>query len=83
MTTKQVKEAEKIANVTAKKNEPLYTKNAALAQAKAVRGLRAVFDETYPDPVRVVSVGISVDDLLKDPDGPGATQTSVEFCGGT
>ncbi|KRX52310.1 Alanine--tRNA ligase, cytoplasmic [Trichinella sp. T9] len=39
--------------------------------------------QTYPDPVRVVSVGTPVDALLKDPDGPGAKLASVEFCGGT
>lgn len=37
----------------------------------------------YPDPVRVLSIGISVEDLVKDPMGPGASLTSVEFCGGT
>ncbi|KAF8787099.1 Alanine--tRNA ligase like protein [Argiope bruennichi] len=45
--------------------------------------LKLLIDEVYPDPVRVVSIGISVDDLLADPSGPGGTVTSVEFCGGT
>ena len=45
MTTAQVKESEEIVNKMAKKNEPVYAKNAALAQAKAIQGLRAVFDE--------------------------------------
>ena len=39
--------------------------------------------QVYPDPVRVVSVGIPVDELLSDPDGPGGSSISVEFCGGT
>ena len=47
--------------------QPVYAMDATLAEAKAIQGLRAVFDETYPDPVRVVSIGIPVQDLL---DGP-------------
>lgn len=39
--------------------------------------------QAYPDPVRVVSVGVLVEDLLKNPDGDGAMSTPVEFCGGT
>ncbi|GIY43516.1 alanine--tRNA ligase, cytoplasmic [Caerostris darwini] len=83
MTVSQVKEAELVANEVISKNGEVYAKDAALPNAKAVQGLRAVFGEVYPDPVRVVSIGISVDDLLADPSGPGGTVTSVEFCGGT
>src|SRR5262249_1415455 len=47
-----------------------------LAEAKKIPGVRAVFGEKYPDPVRVLVIG--ADDPKK------ATQeNSVEFCGGT
>lgn len=42
-----------------------------------------LFRQVYPDPVRVLSIGIPVEDLVADPAGPGAIMTSVEFCGGT
>lgn len=45
----------------------MYTKEVALAQAKQINGLRAVFGEVYPDPVRVVCVGKEIDQLLQDP----------------
>uniref|UniRef100_A0AC11C0G6 Alanyl-tRNA synthetase 1 n=1 Tax=Ovis aries TaxID=9940 RepID=A0AC11C0G6_SHEEP len=64
-------------------DEPVYTEDCSLAAAKAIQGLRAVFDETYPDPVRVVSIGVPVSELLDDPSGPAGSLTSVEFCGGT
>ncbi|XP_013389030.1 alanine--tRNA ligase, cytoplasmic [Lingula anatina] len=83
MTAAQVKEVEEITNGIAKKNEPVYAKDVALPIAKSIQGLRAVFDETYPDPVRVVSVGVPIEDLVADPTGPAGSLTTVEFCGGT
>jgi alanyl-tRNA synthetase len=35
---------------------PVFTQVVPLDAARAISGLRAVFGETYPDPVRVVSV---------------------------
>uniref|UniRef100_A0A8C7QX50 Alanine--tRNA ligase n=1 Tax=Oncorhynchus mykiss TaxID=8022 RepID=A0A8C7QX50_ONCMY len=63
--------------------QPVYAMDTPLAAAKAIQGLRAVFDETYPDPVRVVSIGIPVADLLADPSSTAGSCTSIEFCGGT
>lgn len=83
MTVEQVRKTEEICNTMIGKNEQMYAKEAPLAIAKSIQGLRAVFDETYPDPVRVVSVGIPVETLEKDPSHPAGTKTSVEFCGGT
>ncbi|QDZ21374.1 alanine--tRNA ligase [Chloropicon primus] len=61
----------------------VFYKEVSLKDGKDIHGLRAVFGETYPDPVRVVSIGKPVDALLKDPKSPENYNYSVEFCGGT
>jgi len=68
MTVEQLRESEDYVRDTIKKNLPVTAKVMPLAEAKAIPGVRAMFGEVYPDPVRVVTVG---DDC------------SVEFCGGT
>lgn len=83
MTTKQIKETELSSIDMIKKNLLVYTQIAPLEQSKAIKGLRAVFDETYPDPVRVVSVGVPVEELLANPESGKGLETSVEYCGGT
>jgi len=47
-----------------------------LAEAKKLPGVRAVFGEKYPDPVRVLMIGAERPEDVTD-------QYSVEFCGGT
>jgi alanyl-tRNA synthetase len=61
----------------------VFTQDVALAQAKEINSLRAVFGEVYPDPVRVVSVGKSVAELIADPKAEENMAYPVEFCGGT
>ncbi|CAG9784477.1 unnamed protein product [Diatraea saccharalis] len=83
MTIKQIKDAEDQIRSIIKDNKPVYAKHTKLSNAKKIHGLRAMFDEHYPDPVRVVSVGIPVEELEKNPEGPAGFETSVEFCGGS
>ncbi|XP_070828465.1 alanine--tRNA ligase, cytoplasmic [Chaetodon trifascialis] len=83
LSTGEVRRTEEIACALIKEAKTVYALEAPLAKAKAIQGLRAVFDETYPDPVRVVSIGVPVEDLLKDPDSAAGSLTSIEFCGGT
>ena len=83
MTVDQIKRVEDIVNDTVQKQLAVDTREVPLASATAISGLRAVFGEVYPDPVRVVSVGPSIDDLLASPANPDWKQFSIEFCGGT
>ncbi len=62
---------------------PVSSDLADLEQARKINGLRAVFGETYPNPVRVVAVGASVEDLLANPGDERWAGLSIEFCGGT
>lgn len=79
-------ELEKIEDICTKyirQNCQVYAKDVPLELAHQIKGRRAVFGEIYPDPVRVVSVGVEVDELLQDPSNEKWREVSIEFCGGT
>lgn len=74
---------ESIVNEQIKAELDVFSKEATLAEAKRIHGLRAVFGEVYPDPVRVVAIGRKVEDLLADPENKEWLSISAELCGGT
>lgn len=83
ITPAEMEKIDEICQASVTSGQAVSTQEVPLSQAKDIYGLRAVFGETYPDPVRVVSIGISVDQLLADPSNESNRQYSVEFCGGT
>jgi alanyl-tRNA synthetase len=76
MTQEQIAEVERLVNEKIYADLPVTAVLKPLEQAKQIPGVRAVFGEKYPDPVRVLLIGV------KTPDD-ATLDTSVEFCGGT
>ncbi|GKY96369.1 hypothetical protein MPSEU_000596500 [Mayamaea pseudoterrestris] len=68
LTPAQLKAVEDYCQNVVKKKQVVISQVMPLDEAKQINGVRAVFGEVYPDPVKVVTVG---------------DETSVEFCGGT
>jgi alanyl-tRNA synthetase len=79
----ELEKVEKISSDYIRQDSQVHAMDVPLAKAREIRGLRAVFGETYPDPVRVVSVGVPVEELLADPKKEAWEKLSIEFCGGT
>lgn len=79
----QLAEIERISTEYIRQNLDVYAEDMELAEAREIYGVRAVFGETYPDPVRVVSVGVPIEDLKRNPKDPKWGKVSIEFCGGT
>ena len=75
LTPEQIASVEAMVNEQLAANRVVSAEEMPLAQAKELPGVRAVFGEKYPDPVRVVQLG-------RDDDGANLP-TSLEFCGGT
>ncbi len=79
----QIAEIERIVNERVDCDLTVFADLAPLMVAKSTHGLRAVFGETYPDPVRVVSIGAKVSDIMDEPERDQWRDYSVELCGGT
>jgi len=83
LTDEEVAGAQTIVRDMVRRDLPVDADSAPLETAQRIRGVRAVFGETYPDPVRVVSIGTPVQELLDAPDREEWMSRSIEFCGGT
>uniref|UniRef100_A0A452HJ39 Alanine--tRNA ligase n=1 Tax=Gopherus agassizii TaxID=38772 RepID=A0A452HJ39_9SAUR len=81
VTMQQLQEVEGVIQEVVDQNEIVYMAEVPLALASGIQGLRTM-DEVYPDPVRVVSVGVPIENALM-PNSQAAMQTSVELCCGT
>ncbi|XP_026179689.1 alanine--tRNA ligase, mitochondrial isoform X3 [Mastacembelus armatus] len=79
LSVSQLQQVERCVNDIISANQIVHSQVLPLQRARSIRGLRTV-DEVYPDPVRLVSVGVPVSELL---DNQTDTQTSVELCCGT
>ncbi|KAK6118466.1 hypothetical protein DH2020_047733 [Rehmannia glutinosa] len=79
----ELRKIESIVNEQIQAQLDVFSKEIKLADAKSINGLRAVFGEVYPDPVRVVAIGRKVEDLLANPENEEWLSISAELCGGT
>jgi alanyl-tRNA synthetase len=76
LTADEVRRVEEIVNHQVLRDLPVTPVTMPLAEAKKLPGVRAVFGEKYPDPVRVIMIGA-------EKPNQATAQMSVEFCGGT
>ena len=79
----EVMKIEEIVNHQIEQDLTVFADLAPLDKAQQISGLRAVFGEAYPNPVRVVSIGIEVEQMINNPTNDAWTSASIEFCGGT
>lgn len=83
LTAEEIRAIETIVCQTIQEQQPVFAQEVPLAAAQKICSLRSVFGERYPDPVRVLSVGVDVNELIAQPENPAWRGHSVEFCGGT
>ncbi|XP_054425412.1 alanine--tRNA ligase, mitochondrial [Pteronotus mesoamericanus] len=81
LTPEKLQAVESTVQEVVRRDEAVYMEEVPLAYTAHVPGLRCL-DEVYPDPVRVVSVGVPVARAL-DSASQAALQASVELCCGT
>lgn len=77
MTLDEVRSTEELCQKAVADAEPISAQTLPLEEARNISGVRAVFGEKYPDPVRVVSIGKGIEGSMN------SGLYSAEFCGGT
>jgi alanyl-tRNA synthetase len=77
VTAAEMMQVERLVNEKIYSDLPVSATIMPLADAKKLSGVRAVFGEKYPDPVRVIAIGAD------DPRKGTTLDHSIEFCGGT
>jgi alanyl-tRNA synthetase len=77
LTGEELERIERLVNERVIANLTVQATLMPLEEAKKIKGVRAVFGEKYPDPVRVVAIAEG-DVATLD-----AVDCSIEFCGGT
>lgn len=83
ISDEELSRIEELVNSQIEEDLEVFTAEVDQKKAREVNTLRAVFGEKYPDVVRVVSIGVPVEQLLADPTNDEWMRYSVEFCGGT
>eukprot|EP01061_Rhynchopus_euleeides_P005659 TRINITY_DN14871_c0_g1_i1.p1 TRINITY_DN14871_c0_g1~~TRINITY_DN14871_c0_g1_i1.p1 ORF type:complete len:1032 (+),score=544.91 TRINITY_DN14871_c0_g1_i1:53-3097(+) len=83
LSSEDIDAVEAMLNKSITAGKKVYDKLVPLKDAMGIHGVRQMFGEKYPDPVRVVSIGADIDTMLADPKNPDWSNYSVEFCGGT
>lgn len=76
LSGEEIAAIERLVNEKIYADLPVHDRIMPLAEAKKIPGVRAVFGEKYPDPVRVLLIGT-------DSPEKATREHSVEFCGGT
>jgi alanyl-tRNA synthetase len=76
LSADELVQVETLVNEMIYEDAPVTAVKMPLAEAKKLPGVRAMFGEKYPDPVRVLLIGSTTPAQATEKD-------SIEFCGGT
>lgn len=82
LTKTEIEEIERRLNNIIQQSLKVSSDFTSLRQITDINGVRAVFGENYPDPVRVVSIGSTLADILANPSRTEWLKLSIELCGG-
>lgn len=83
MTAAELTKCESLVQEAIEQQLAVHTKVVPYKQATGITALRAMFDERYPEMVRVVTIGPTVEEVLQAPTAERWMDVSVELCGGT